>query len=1235
MQGIAEVATVEDLARLLRQLRRRQARQAGEARLTYRDLAARTGWSRGIIGEYFAGNVLPPTDRFDELIRLLGATPAEQGGLATARDRVEEYRRGQSPTNGSVYLPAGLTRLLGRDGDIRVVVDLLAGSESRLVTLTGPGGVGKTRLALEVAAQLTPEFVDGVAFVSLTALRDPRLVLATIADTLGLRELGVRPLVEILHGYLRSRRVLLVLDNVEQVLPAATQVAALLAAAPRLAVLVTSRSPLRLQGEQIYTVAPRAPAAAVELFAQRVTQAGVDPAGIAPEIVGRICQRLDHLALAIELAAARTRVLPPATMLAHLDPVLSVLGRGGPVLPERQSPSGFVGRVHVLDRLTAVLERALAGRSQLVLLAGEAGIGKTSLAGCLGARASVRGASVAWGTSWDSERAPGFWPWIQVIRSLLRELPDALVAEFEAGGRSELARIVPESGLGAQPLEVTGSPDQARFRLFDAISSFLELAARHRPLTIFLDDLQWADSSSLELLRFICRLARPIPLVLIGAYRHDEIEPTSAVAGVLANLTGVAETVHLAGLEEAEVDELVRGSVGDEIADRWAAQVYQRSGGHPLFARQLSHLLVATPGMRLAIPVAIREAIERRLGRLTPACVRVLEAAAVAGNQVLPDILADVSATTPPKVIEVIAEAVHAGIFVAGDPLEQHARFAHDLYRETLYEGLPVRRRILLHQQVGAALERRHHRGGLAFPGEMARHFAAAVSVDGPDRAVQWAVAAAQADRAGLAFTEAAIHLARVRQAAEDNGMALPAAVVVDLLVMEADIGARGGDTASARLLLDRALWLARPLDDPARLAGVALGVQNLGARFAMPRHEVVALLDEARCGLAGTGSPLEAQVTANLARELSHSVPEHRHRAYSLSEHALNIARTVDEPATLVGCLLASHDVLWRPGTAAQRLQLATEIADLAERHGDRDRRAEGLLLRANALLELGSPAFRADLQQYLHLAAELSQPRYDYFVLARRAALALLDGRIAEGERLLWEASVLGARIGEPDEGNVRMSQMLEVVRARGDPEQLLATADQAVAWWVGVPSHSHAVAAGFRALAGDLEGARRALAVVVELDGWRTDRSYLWSVFVGALTAAASRLRDRRLAGVLYEELRSVAGSCGVNGAVVCFAGSHAHWAGVAAATIDRRAEAIAYLEQALAVHERLGARVWQAESCAELADLLEGAGEQYRVRAAALAAELELHAVAARMNRTETSPLAVTPVLRSVL
>jgi predicted ATPase len=250
-------------------------------------------------------------------------------------------------------LPAVLTPLVGREREVEAASELMLSEGARLVTLTGPGGVGKSRLALEVARRLSPSFTDGVRFVDLSPVQRADMVAPAIAAALGLRTSG-GPLIADVKAYLRPRRLVLLLDNFEQVTAAAPLVAELLAASAGLAVLVTSRTTLRLSGEHEFPVAPlpTPPAstagapppagikdyAAVRLFVERAHAAapGFELTSENADAVAEICRRLDGLPLAIELAAARSRLLPPKALLARLDDRMTLLTGGGRDLPERQ-----------------------------------------------------------------------------------------------------------------------------------------------------------------------------------------------------------------------------------------------------------------------------------------------------------------------------------------------------------------------------------------------------------------------------------------------------------------------------------------------------------------------------------------------------------------------------------------------------------------------------------------------------------------------------------------------------------------------------------------------------------------------------------------------------------------------------------------------------------------------------------------------------------------------------------
>lgn len=249
-------------------------------------------------------------------------------------------------------LPVAPTAFIGRDKEIAALRDLLRRPHTRLVSLTGPGGVGKTRLGLQAAAELLDDYRDGVFFVELAPLPSPELVAPTLAKVLGLRESPSRPLFEVVREYLGDREALLVLDNFEHLLPAASQIADLLAGCPRVKALVTSRAILHLDCEQQMGVPPLslpdsagtgsagdlARSEAIRLFLERARsiQLGFEIGPANACAVAEICRRLDGLPLAIELAAARVKILSPAEILARLREPLAVLTVGSRNLPPRQ-----------------------------------------------------------------------------------------------------------------------------------------------------------------------------------------------------------------------------------------------------------------------------------------------------------------------------------------------------------------------------------------------------------------------------------------------------------------------------------------------------------------------------------------------------------------------------------------------------------------------------------------------------------------------------------------------------------------------------------------------------------------------------------------------------------------------------------------------------------------------------------------------------------------------------------
>lgn len=827
----------------------------------------------------------------------------------------------------------------------------------------------------------------------------------------------------------------------------------------------------------------------------------------------------------------------------------------------------LLGREGPYGRLCDLLARTAAGTRSLALVSGTAGIGKSSLVRAAVGKFEV----VGWGTCVEALAAPGYWPWSRALDAVAAAI-GPVTATAIAGDDTPLLALIGRSFGPASPSE--GS-ERDRLLLMDAVSRWLtRVAADHGPVVVVLDDLQWADESSLALLEFVVRDPVPASVALIGCYRHDEL--AAPARRRLSQLAMLATSIELEGLGR-DAAGMLAADIAGPLTPAEVDELFRRAGGHPVFTRELALRAREAAGAH-RLPVAVRDAIEDRLAGLHAATRAVLEVAALAGNAIAPEVVGVAASISGLQVDEALATARSAGIVTAG--ADDRLHFAHDLYRETIAAAIPAVRRVALHQQIGATLAERVERGLAVHPADLAHHFTAAVPAGEVARAARWALAAAAADVESLAFGEAAGHLRRWRESVAASSSAVDQREHATVLLAEADALTRAGVIEDARRLLRAAHDLAVSGSLADVRAEVALAYADLGARFAARRDEVVRALEEALAGVVGADPDLEARLTARLARELQHSVAADRPRAGPLSERAIALGRAGTDSATLVTCLLARHDVLWVPGSPAERIELAREMVSVAERSGDHERLAVGNLLLANALLESGSVAFQTALEESLRLFDQLGQPRHRYTSATRRAALLLLRGDLDAAESAIEAAADLGSSIREPDAENVRMSQRLELVRARGRPEGLLQFADEAVAHWTGAPIHAHAVAAGFCARSNDLPAARRHAAIVADLGTWRADRSYLWSVFVRELAVAAIALDDRALCEELLDDLNPIAATCGVNGAVVAFAGSHGHVAGLLASHLGV-ASADALLAAAAAVYERIGAAAYLAD------------------------------------------------------
>jgi tetratricopeptide (TPR) repeat protein len=874
-----------------------------------------------------------------------------------------------------------------------------------------------------------------------------------------------------------------------------------------------------------------------------------------------------------------------------------------------------------MAELLGGLDDALGGTGRLFLVVGEPGIGKSRLADEVAGQARLRGLSVCWGRCWEAGGAPAYWPWVQVMRAWLRGREPDAVRQAVGGAAVDVVQLLPEvshlfPGLSSP---ASADPESARFQLFDSTATFLRNAATADPLVLVLEDLHAADTPSLLFLRFLATQLAPANVMVLATYRDIELSPEHPLTAVVADLAREPPTrlIHLRGLGEDDVGRLV-AAAGIAPTPPLASALFRETNGNPLFIKEAVRLLSAegkmgrvedVAALRLIVPRGVRDVIARRLGHLDGSCREMLSVASVLGTDFTTEALSRLCGKPDgDELRELLDRAVDNGLVGQLQGSLGRWRFSHGLVRETLYGELPSAQRMQQHRRAAAVLQAVYASDEASHLAELAHHFFEAAPLGDVATAVGFCRRAAEAAASSLAYEEAA-RLYGMALTALELDQTRDAGLVTELLLAEGDASARAGDLAGARETFFRAAGNARQTGDARQLGLAALGY---GGRFQWARvgddPHLVGLLQDALLLLGGDDDRLRVRLLSRLACALRSSPT--RERSDTLSRQALEIARGLEDPATLAYALVGRCWAVAWPENPQVRLELATELIGVAEEAGDTERVVEGHLARCDALATLGAVSVaRLEIEDMSRKAKELRQPAQLWLVGVQQTIYALMEGDFDRAERLIASE----VRPGQPptlasDDLSLHQMHRFLLARERGQlaevEEGARAAADQ-LSWY---PVHRAALACLL------VELGRQAEAAVVfhrlAANGFQAvPRDSEWLMGLCLAGDACAGLGDTEAADVLYEQLSPFDGRHALGfgeGSV----GAVSRYLGLLAHTLGRREDAVGHLRDAITINEQLGARPWSAHSRFDLANVLlarDGPGDREQA-----AAELRLAA-----------------------
>jgi predicted ATPase/DNA-binding SARP family transcriptional activator len=920
-------------------------------------------------------------------------------------------------------------------------------------------------------------------------------------------------------------------------------------------------------------------------------------------------------------AALDARAARPAQGVVELPAELRARGQGPLVGRDRELAE--LGRLWGLarDDQPAPAESRALRSPRIVVLAGEAGIGKTSLAAELARRAHEDGAVVLAGRAPEEGLAP-YQPFLEALSHYFATAPldDIRAAVREHG--PELARLVPELRRRAPELPVaTAGQEGERYRLFEAVVGLLSSISQHAPILLVLDDLHWADRPTLLLLRHLARAPRPTRMLVLLAFRAEAA--TDVLRDALAELRreGLSTQLDIEGLNERETGELVRVRTQERPSSSVARQIHRETEGNPFFVEEIVRNLVAA-GLRLGsatasdlqrfeLPEGVKQMVARRLERLELRTIEWLRVAAVAGRDFDADLIERLVDLEEEEFLSSLEEALAAGLLLESTPGSSRYSFSHALIREALYEAMSAPRRARLHRRVGEALEASGERSLSA----LALHFTRAASLEDAEKAVSYAIQAAEEATHVLAHEEAVEHYARALEVlTRFEPVDTPRRL--ELLLALGETCVRAGERRRARDIFLYAGRLAEELGDTPGLVRAVVGasrryIQQPG----VVDGELIALQEQALERTAGERNLERVRLLARASGTLYFS--DQRPRMAPLSQEAAEIAQTLDDPEALATAHGARRAALWDPARLGERLRLSTEMVTAAQQAGDLE-----LQLQAHAwllvdLLELGDrDGVDAQIAAFTAGSDRLRQPLFRWQGLVWRAMQELLDGSLQRAEEAATEALVAGAPAEDITAPQYYAIQLLAIRREQGRTAEL---EDMIRGTGSQVPTRR-----GWRVeLAMILCETGRAEEARAEFEALSDELGEVlpdgeWMPIIAALAQVCTLLEDRGRASTLYELLLPYDGANVVRGMGGLCLGPVARLLGRLALVMGRQQTACDHFDSALRSAAGLRAPVLLAHTQLDYAEALQSGARASRLirDAASTAQELGLPAVARR-------------------